>query len=162
MTKDERGLGFYLKHALPYVLDKIKAWKIRHFHSRVEYRRNLRVGENSGWNWGTWINAQGGVEIGSNVLIGPGCVIHSANHNYGRTDVPIRLQGYIKAPVRIDDDCWLGANVIVLPGVKIGKGSVVGAGSVVTHDIPPYSVVAGNPAKVLKSRKPAKQDIQKQ
>lgn len=137
MTEDERSLGFYLKHALPYVADKIKLWKIRYLYSHVEYRRNLRIGRNSGWNWGTWINAQGGVEIASNVMIGRRCIIHSANHKFDRTDVPIRSQGFIKAPVRIDDDCWLGANVIVLPEVTIGKGSVVGAGSVVTHDVPP-------------------------
>lgn len=153
MTRDERGLGFYLKHALPYVADKIEATMIRYFYSRVEYRRNLKIGKNSGWNWGTWINAYGGVEIGSNVIMGPGCIIHSANHKFDRTDIPIRLRGYIKAQVRIEDDCWLGANVIVLPGVTIGKGSVIGAGSVVTESIPPYSVAVGNPAKVVRSRK---------
>lgn len=144
-------------HALPFAADRIRLWRIRHFHSHVEYRRRLRVGKNSGWNWGTWINAQGGVIIGSDVLIGPECIIHSANHRFDRTDIPIRSQGYEKATVVIEDDCWLGANVTVLPGVRIGKGSVVGAGSVITHDIPPYSVAVGNPARVLKSRKPTTQ-----
>jgi acetyltransferase-like isoleucine patch superfamily enzyme len=162
MARDERRLGFYLKHALPYVADKIKVYVIRCFFSRVEYRKNLRIGKNSGWNWGTWINAQGGVEVGSNVLIGPGCIIHSANHKFDRADIPIRMQGYIKAQVRIEDDCWLGANVIVLPGVTIGKGSVIGAGSVVTENIPPYSVAVGNPAKVIRSRKTSETDPQGQ
>lgn len=157
-TDSRRGIGFYLKHALPFVADQIKVWKIRHFHSHVEYRKRLRVGKNSGWNWGTWINAQGGVEIGSNVIIGPGCMIHSANHKFERVDTPIRLQGYTEEPVRIEDDCWLGASVTVVPGVTIGKGSVIGAGSVVTKDVPPYSVAIGNPARVIRSRKPSKQD----
>lgn len=158
-TDNGRGIGFYLKHALPFVADKIKVCRIRHFHSRVEYRKRLRVGKNSGWNWGTWINAQGGVDIGSDVMIGPGCIIHSANHRFERVDTPIRLQGYTKASVKIEDDCWLGAHVIVLPGVTIGRGSVIGAGSVVTKDIPPYSVVAGNPARVIRSRKPNTKEV---
>lgn len=135
-----------------YVSGKIKVWAIMHIFSRVEYRGNLRVGRNSTWNWGCWINALGGIQIGSNVIIGPYCIIHSANHRFDDVDKPITNQGYEKASVKIDDNCWLAANVIVLPGVTVGKGCVIGAGSVVTKDIPPYSVAVGNPAKVIRSR----------
>jgi maltose O-acetyltransferase len=124
------------------------------FFSRVEHRQNLQVGKNSAWNWGCWINAMGGVKIGANVIIGPYCVIHSGNHNFDDLDKPIMFQGFTKKPVEIGDNCWLGASVIVLPGVRIGSGSVIGAGSVVTRNVPPNSVVVGNPARILRSRKP--------
>jgi acetyltransferase-like isoleucine patch superfamily enzyme len=150
---DKLNIFRYAKKALQFAIERGDAWMTKYFHSHVEHRRNLQVGENSGWNRGTWINAMGGVEIGSNVIIGPYCIIQTGNHRFDQIDKPIRLQGYVKDPVRIGDDCWLGANVIVLPGVTIGRGSVIGAGSVVTQDIPPYSVAVGNPARVVKSRK---------
>jgi acetyltransferase-like isoleucine patch superfamily enzyme len=144
----------YVKEALPFAVEKIDGWMIKYLYSHVEHRKNLQVGKNSKWNRGTWINAMGGVQIGSNVIIGPYCIIQTGNHRFDDISKPIRLQGYVKNPVRIDDDCWLGASVIVLPGVTIGKGSVIGAGSIVTKDIPPYSVAVGNPAQVIRSRKP--------
>jgi acetyltransferase-like isoleucine patch superfamily enzyme len=135
-----------------YVKGHVVSWALMNFFSRIEYRHNLKVGKNSAWNWGCWINAMGGIEIGSNVIIGPYCVIHSANHKFNDINQPILFQGYERLSVKIKDDCWLGANVIVLPGVTIGKGCVIGAGSVVTKDIPEYSVAVGNPAKVIRSR----------
>lgn len=93
----------------------------------------------------------GGIDIGANVIIGPYC--HSANHKFNDINKPIRMQGHRMMRTKIDDDCWLGAGVIVIPGVIIGKGSVIGAGSVVTQNIPPYSLAVGNPAKVIQSRR---------
>lgn len=147
-----RTANYIISYPLNYVRGRITTWALMNLFSRIEYRRNLRIGKNSAWNWGCWINALGGIEIGSNVIIGPYCIIHSANHTFDDIARPIILQGYEKKPVRIGDDCWLGANVIVLPGVTIGRGSIIGAGSVVTKDIPPYSVAVGNPAKVIRSR----------
>lgn len=98
--------------------------------------------------------------VGENVMMGPEVVIFGSNHNMDRLDVPMRLQGY-KAypPVTIGNDVWIGQRVIVLPGVNIGDGTVVAAGSVVTKSVPSFAVVGGNPAKVIKYRnEPAKYD----
>ncbi|WP_140287112.1 acyltransferase, partial [Vibrio parahaemolyticus] len=90
-----------------------------------------------------------GVIIGDNVLIGPNVIIYSQNHKYKNKKLIIREQGYEKAPVYIEDDSWIAASCIILPGVKIAQGSVVAAGSVVTKSTEPYSVYAGVPAKKI-------------
>lgn len=89
------------------------------------------------------------VVIGNRVQFGPNVSIYSAGHD---TSVLSRIK-FVEFghPVFIEDDCWIGGNVVILPGVRIGKGSTVGAGSVVTKDIPPYSVAVGNPCKVRKT-----------
>lgn len=93
-------------------------------------------------------------KIGSDVMMGPDVLILGTNHIYDNPDLPMRLQGSVTAqPVVIEDDVWIGARVILLPGVHIGKGAIIGAGSVVTKDVPPYAVCAGNPAQVVKRRK---------
>ena len=76
------------------------------------------------------------------------------NHAFDRTDIPMNQQGFTpEKPIVIEDDVWIGARVIILPGVHIGTGAVVGAGAVVTKDVPDYAVVGGNPARILKMRK---------
>ncbi len=72
------------------------------------------------------------------------------NHNYKDPSTPIYLQGETVSEITVEDDCWIGANVVITAGVKIGKHSVVAAGAVVTKSIPPYSVAVGNPARVIK------------
>lgn len=95
----------------------------------------------------------GTIRIGRNVMIGERLIAISNNHAFNDKHKPIVEQGFQEdRPIAIEDDVWIGARVILLPGICIGKGSVVGAGSVVTKDIPEYSIVAGNPATVLKSR----------
>lgn len=108
------------------------------------------IGDHSGIG----INAKlGVVYIGDNVLMGPECVILSRNHGFTDKETLIRDQGYQEEkPVYIGNDVWIGHRVIILPGVRIGDGTVIGAGAVVTKDTIPYSVVGGNPAKVLKMR----------
>ena len=92
----------------------------------------------------------GPVQIGDDVRFAQNVVLSGLNHNYASIDSPIHTQGVSTKPIIIEDECWLGANVVVVPGVQIGKHSIVAAGSVVTKNIPPYSVVAGNPARLLK------------
>ena len=112
----------------------------------------LKVGNNSSIGPYSYIGCSGYIEIGHNVMISPRVSIYSENHNFGSLDAPMLEQGVTRSFVRIEDDCWIAANSVILAGVVIGKGSVVAAGSIVTKDVPPYSVVAGNPAAVIKAR----------
>ena len=85
--------------------------------------------------------------------MGPDVIIFSRNHNFKEKHKLIHEQGYTgQCTVIIEDDVWIGARVIILPGKIIGKGAVIGAGSVVTKDVAPYSVVAGNPARKISNR----------
>jgi maltose O-acetyltransferase len=87
-------------------------------------------------------------------MMGPEVLIYTQNHSFSRVDITMDQQGFSEEKkVIIDDDVWIGARVIILPGVKIGRGSVIGAGSVVSKSIPEYSVAVGNPCKVVKLRK---------
>jgi maltose O-acetyltransferase len=82
--------------------------------------------------------------------MGPDVKIYTKNHNFDNIDIPIQFQGHTSEAVNIGDDVWLGANVIVLPGVSIHSHSVIAAGSIVTKDVPAFSIVAGVPAKVIR------------
>lgn len=115
---------------------------------------SLRIGNRVALNNGVTINSDfgGQIVIGDNVIIGPGTIIRAANHNFKNPEKYIRDQGHISGEIIIEEDVWLGANVVVLPNVKIEKGSVIGAGSVITRNIPPYSVAVGVPATVIKKR----------
>ena len=92
----------------------------------------------------------GPVEIGSHVNLAQGITVTALNHNFNDTNKRIDEQGVSTNPVTIEDDVWIGANAVILPGVTIGNHSVVAAGAVVTKDVPPHSLVAGVPAKVIK------------
>ena len=110
------------------------------------------VGDHSG----VGINAKlhGKVVIGKDVMMGPDVVIHTRNHAFTSTDTPMRKQGFdAEKTVFIGDDVWIGERVIILPGIHVGTGSILGAGAVVTKDVPDYAIVGGNPAHVLKYRK---------
>jgi acetyltransferase-like isoleucine patch superfamily enzyme len=100
----------------------------------------------------SFIGAAGGVWIGEDVIMGNRVSFHSENHVFKDTSRPIREQGVTREGIWIDDDCWIGANVTFLDGARVGKGCVVAAGSVVRGEIPPFSVIAGVPARVLKTR----------
>lgn len=111
----------------------------------------LQIGDNSG----VGINCElyGPVIIGSNVMMGPDVVVYTSGHRFDRTDIPMMEQGSMETKaVAIGNDVWIGRRVMVMPGVNIGDGCVIGAGAVVTKDIPPYSVAGGVPARVLKTR----------
>ena len=92
----------------------------------------------------------GPVKVGNDVRLAQNIVLSGLNHNYAEINSPIHEQGVSTKPIVIEDESWIGANVVVLPGVTLGKHSIVAAGSVVTKDIPNYSIAAGNPARVLK------------
>ena len=111
----------------------------------------IRIGNNSGIG----INADipNGSIIGNDVMMGPNCKVYSINHVYERTDIPMRRQGMTKPkPIIIEDDVWIGGDVTFTVGRHVSKGTVVAANSVVTRDFPPYSIIGGNPAKLIRSR----------
>ncbi len=119
----------------------------------IDGPQNISIGNRCRINTGTYISGLGSLTIGNNILIGMNVVILTTNHNFHKVNIPIYFQEFTSKKVNIGDDVWLGANSIILPGVSIGKGSVIGAGSVVTKNIPDYSIAVGNPAKVIKTRK---------
>jgi acetyltransferase-like isoleucine patch superfamily enzyme len=89
--------------------------------------------------------ARASISIGSNTIVGPGCTIVAINHGFATTGVPIRYQAWrdtLETSIVIEDDVWLGANVVVLPGTRIGRGAVIGAGAIVDGDVAPETVVA--------------------
>ncbi len=92
----------------------------------------------------------GPVRIGNNVIIAQNVVMSGLNHGYEDISVPVSLQPVSTAEIVVEDDCWIGANAVLTAGVTIGRHSVVAGGSVVTKDVPPFCVVGGNPARILK------------
>lgn len=92
----------------------------------------------------------GPVTIGNNVMLAQNIVLSGLNHQYQNVEMPISEQPVTTRPIVVEDECWIGANAVVTAGVTIGRHSVVAGGSVVTKSVPPYSVVAGNPARVIK------------
>lgn len=122
---------------------------------KVKTAGPMVMGEHVQVGSGVYISAQpGGIEIGRDSLIGPNVTILSANYVYDRLDTPMRLQGQTSKGVVIGRDVWLGANSTVLDGARIGDGSLVAANSVVQGTIPEHSVVTGNPARVVFTRRP--------
>lgn len=112
----------------------------------------VRIGDGTFLNVAVMVAALDLVEIGSHCMLANGCFVTDANHRFDDPDRPVPWQGFdSKGPTRIGDNVWLGANVVVTSGVTIGERCVIGANSVVTQDIPPYSVAAGAPAKVLRA-----------
>jgi acetyltransferase-like isoleucine patch superfamily enzyme len=117
---------------------------------RADYGVNVILGQGMFLNFNSTFVDTCPIRIGARTLVGPHCSFYSGTHPL---DPAVRngLAGpETGRPINIGDDCWIGGNVIVLPGVTIGRGSTVGAGSVVTKDVPPFHVVAGNPARILR------------
>lgn len=118
--------------------------------------RNIYVGNNCYLGDGVQLYAWNEkITIGSNVLVAAGVQMITRKHGFGDIESPISEQGYVNAPIIIEDDVWIGFRAIILSGVTIGEGSIVGAGAVVTKDVEPYSVVGGVPAKIIRKRVPA-------
>lgn len=133
---------------------KVMAYDKKSFLEHTVYLsngENVKIGYNCQINENVFIQ---GAYIGNNVLIAPNVSILSVSHNYASTEIPIINQGETDSnPPTIEDDVWLGRNVIIMPGITIGTGSIIGAGAVVTKNVAPYSVMGGIPAKLIKYRK---------
>lgn len=126
-------------------------------HSTVIFRQgnNIEIGEGCLINHNTILQAgkvDGKIRIGNYVHTGTNVMIIAFNHAFDTRDVPTIKQDYYDADITIEDDVWIGGGAIILAGVTIGKGAIVAAGAVVNKDVPPYSIVGGIPAKVLKIR----------
>ena len=116
------------------------------FSSKIELGDNSGIGVNA--------SISGKCIMGKDVMMGAECIIYSWNHKVDDLSRPMRGQGFAEEkPVVIGDDVWIGGRVIILPGVHVGSHSIIGAGAVVTKDVPEWAVVAGNPAVVKKYRK---------
>lgn len=114
----------------------------------------IKIGNNVSVNSNVRIDAavKGKIIIGDNVLIGPNVVIRSSNHECRNKGTAIARQGHRPGEIIIEDDVWIGANSVILPDVKIGKGAIIAAGAVVTGSVNAYEIVGGVPARFIKNR----------
>lgn len=150
----------YTKY-LGIVFNSIRSYFVRGFvknagknitiQKNARIARNIVIGDYSGIGENCVVSTE--TIIGKWVMMAQDVKIYTSNHRYSSIDIPMCFQGYTEyRPVIIEDDVWIGAGVIILPGVRIGQGAIIGAGSVVTKDVEEYSIVAGNPAKKIKTR----------
>lgn len=114
--------------------------------------KGLVMGEHSSIGPYGYIGCSGKITIGKNVMFGPKCSLFAENHNFSDTESSIKSQGVNQKGITVEDDCWIGSNVVILDGVTIGKGSVIGAGTLVTKDVPAGSVVMDKREKRIKER----------
>ncbi len=117
-----------------------------------DFGEGLVIGNSSSIGPYGYIGCSGKIVIGSNVMLGPKCSLFAENHVFSDTGTTIKSQGVKQKGITIEDDCWIGSNVVILDGVTIGKGSVIGAGTLVTKSIPAYSIVVDKRDKLVKSR----------
>lgn len=111
----------------------------------------FRIGDNSFIGVNAWLGGKGNIEIGQNSMISINCVLVSSNHDYLNIAVPYYYGPEVAEDIKIGTNVWIGSQSVVLPGVEIGDGSVVGAGSIVTRDIPPNTMVFGSPAAAVRA-----------
>ena len=156
------NIGIHLKSSVQSQrAQKIRYWLgsrfVEHCGKNVNFERGakfnpeLSIGDYSGVGLNCVIS--GRTYIGNHVMMGPDCIMYSCSHAHERLDIPMDEQGFeAPTPIHIGDDVWIGARVIVLPGVSIGNHVIIGAGAVVTKDVPDYAIVGGVPAKVIRYR----------
>lgn len=115
---------------------------------------SITCGDWTAFNIGVHINASvaGNISIGAHCPVGPGVVMRTANHSFANPNINIQDQGHDAGSIIIEDDCWIGANAVIIGAVHIGRGAVIGAGAVVTKDIPSMAIAVGVPAKIIKYR----------
>ncbi|OQB25777.1 MAG: putative acetyltransferase [Firmicutes bacterium ADurb.Bin182] len=146
MRLAQKMRGFFGRRIMASMGKNVNIERGAAFDSKVS------IGDRSGL--GVNCSVIGPVTIGKYVNMGPDVIVYTRNHAHNRTDITMQEQGFEEyKPVTIGDDVWIGGRVIILPGVSIGSGAIVGAGAVVTKDVPPYSIAAGNPARIVKYRK---------
>jgi len=168
-THQARPRWWVKTFVIPFLIKKGKgAYINRSVRKDIFPFNDFYIGENTVIEaYSTLNNGMGSIKIGDNCIIGIGsvilgeitignnfgtgqyCIISGMNHNYEAIDKPFNQQGVYSDPVVIEDDVVTGSHVVILPGVRIGCHSVIAAGSVVTRSVPPYSMVAGNPAKLV-------------
>lgn len=125
------------------------------FEKNASFNWDLKIGDNSGVGINATLTSD--ITIGNDVMMGPDVVIYTRNHQFSDTTRPMNTQGFSPVkPVTIGNDIWIGGRVIILPGVNVGDGSILAAGSVVTKNVAPYSIVGGNPARLIGQRKEEK------
>lgn len=112
--------------------------------------KGIKIDDNSGL--GVDAHVRGPLEIGSDVMMGPEVIILTTNHEFSDVNTLLRKQGYNVKKVTIGNNVWIGARVIILPGISIGDGAIIAAGSVVTKNVLSNTIVGGNPAKVIRNR----------
>lgn len=117
-----------------------------------DYGIGLTMGEHSSIGPYGYIGCSGRITIGKNVMLGPKCSLFAENHVFSDTKSSIKSQGVHQKGITIEDDCWIGSNVTILDGVTIGKGSVIGAGTLVTKDVSAKSIVVDTRTKRIRTR----------
>ena len=117
-----------------------------------DYGVGLVMGNNSSIGPHGYIGCSGKIVIGSNVMFGPKCSLFAENHVFSDTETNIKSQGVCQKGITIEDDCWIGSNVIILDGVTIGKGSVIGASTLIAKDVSPGSIVMDKRNREIKNR----------
>jgi acetyltransferase-like isoleucine patch superfamily enzyme len=136
---------FKVNKSVPFML---------HYTSRINDPKGIEIEDHPDSNRvyqcfassnGVYMNGYNGIKISKKVMFASGVKIISANHDFKQRDNHVKDK-----PIIIEENVWIGANAVILPGVKIGKNSIIGAGAIVTKDVPPNVVVAGNPAKIIK------------
>ncbi|MBN2331322.1 MAG: acyltransferase [Candidatus Aenigmarchaeota archaeon] len=119
---------------------------------KILFPRRVSIGDYTSLQDYCFLDARGGISIGSWVRTGPRAMFLTSSHRFDSPGKPIKKQGLVIKPIAVEDDVFIGAGAIILPGVRIGKGSVIAAGAVVTKDVPRYTVVGGVPAIAIKER----------
>lgn len=112
----------------------------------------IEIGDNVCINHHVTLSGRASLKIGNFVMMGQNCNILTGSHDFSNYSKPMMFQGQVCGPIEIEEDVWLGANVVVLPDVKIGRGSIIGANSVVTENVPEFAIMGGAPAKLIRYR----------
>ncbi len=146
------AFGFIRSLFLKPLFKKIGFPVFIQYNCHFYYPKKIEIGNHVYINHSCDFGGNGGIKIGNYVLVGPYVFITSETHEHEDLKIPIYHQSTKKKKVVIEDDVWIGTKAVILPGLTIGKGAIIGAGAVVTKNVPPYAIVGGVPAKVIKYR----------